>query len=72
MQILKYPCCSTEKDSKCNSNVKCMLKGVRRGQLYTYPAKRWKKKKRSVTITEVQAAKDGDTEIGDSGSNKGN
>jgi hypothetical protein len=45
----------------------CVVAGNYEGQLYTYPAKRWKKKKRLFNFTERRAGVHGDVEPGQAG-----
>ena len=39
-----------------------------KGQLYSYPAKRWKKKKGSFFASDPRLARHGDIETGEAGS----
>lgn len=47
-----------------------ILIGTVAGQLYSYPAKRWKKKKRTFIFSERRAVLHGDIETGEAGKHK--
>ena len=65
MSKLKY--CSFEFDVKQQSiNQTFMILGQCKGQLYSYPAKRWKKKKR-LAFMNTECKKTSDIETGEAG-----
>ena len=43
--------------------------GEKEGQLYSYPAKKWKKKKRSLFLSDRRSGGQGDIETGEAGDN---
>jgi hypothetical protein len=63
----KYLICQYEVPKLLYSICFCMCLGKESGQLYSYPCKRWRRKKSCLPYAEIAVSKHGDIETGDMG-----